>query len=146
MAEHKEYWETGDEQGCIKISEDVIASIASIAATDTDGISGMHSSSLKGDLANILGKSKKTVSTKGVRVTLGDKDDVTLDLSLTIRFGVSVAETARTVQDNVKNSVESMTGLKVVAVNVCVGAVTFDEPAAAAAEEPEAVTVAAEEK
>lgn len=125
MAEHKEYWETGDEQGKIKISEDVIASIASLSATDTDGVSGLCSS-LKGDLASILGK--KSASGKGVKVSLGEKDDVTIDLCLLIKFGVGVADTARAVQENVKNAVESMTGLKVTAVNVCVGGVAFEEP------------------
>lgn len=128
MAEHKEYWETGDEQGKIKISEDVIASIASISATDTEGVSGLCSS-WKGDLANILGKNKK-IPNKGVKVVLGEKDDVEIDVCLTIRFGVGVADTARAVQENIKNSIESMTGLSVVAVNVCVGGVSFDEPAA----------------
>ena len=131
MSEHKEYWETGDEQGNIKISEDVIASIASISATDTEGVSGLCGG-LKGDLASILGK--KTTG-KGVKVALGEKDEVEIDLALTIRFGVGVADTARAVQENVKNSIEAMTGLHVVAVNVCVGGVSFEEPAAA--EEPE---------
>ncbi len=128
MAEHKEYWELGDEQGVIKISEDVIASIASISATDTEGVSGLCST-WKGDLANILNKNKK-VSGKGVKVALGEKDDVEIDVCLTIRFGVGVADTARAVQENIKNSIESMTGLNVVAVNVCVGGVSFEEPAA----------------
>lgn len=132
MAEHKEYWETGDEQGNIKISEDVIASIASIAASDTQGVSGLNSGSLKGDLASILGKKNMG---KGVKVQIGEKDDVELDICLTIRFGVCVADTARAVQENVKNSVESMTGLQVVGVNVCVAGVTFEEPAVESAEE-----------
>ena len=133
MAEHKEYWETGDEQGMIKISEDVIASIASISATDTDGVSGLCSS-WKGDLANIIGKNKK-IPNKGVKVVLGDKDEVEIDVCLTIHFGVGVADTARAVQENIKNSVESMTGLNVVGVNVCVGGVSFEESAVEAAAE-----------
>ena len=44
MADHKEYWSTESDQGSIRISEDVVASIVALAASETDGVSGLYSS------------------------------------------------------------------------------------------------------
>ena len=35
MADHKEYWSTESDQGSIRISEDVVASIAALSASET---------------------------------------------------------------------------------------------------------------
>ena len=40
MADHKEYWSTESDQGSIRISEDVVASIAALSASETKGVSG----------------------------------------------------------------------------------------------------------
>lgn len=44
MADHKEYWSTESDQGSIRISEDVVASIAALSASETKGDSGLYSS------------------------------------------------------------------------------------------------------
>ena len=44
MADHKEYWSTESDQGSIRISEDVVASIAALSASETKGVSGLYSS------------------------------------------------------------------------------------------------------
>ena len=51
--------------------------------------------------------------------------------------GIPIQKVGRNAQENVRKSIESMTGLHVVAVNVCVGGVSFEEPAAAAEPEEE---------
>jgi uncharacterized alkaline shock family protein YloU len=43
-----------------------------------------------------------------------------IDLDIVIDYGVSVADLGRSIQRNVKQSVERMTGLEVVEVNVTV--------------------------
>ena len=58
MAEHKEYWETGDEQGKIKISEDVIATIVCNAVSEVEGIVGL-STKPGADIADMIGKKKE---------------------------------------------------------------------------------------
>ena len=72
MADHKDYWTTAGDQGAIKISEDVVASIAALAASETEGVSSLYSSFTK-DIASFLGK--KNLS-KGVHVVLGEDDTV----------------------------------------------------------------------
>ena len=124
MAEHKDYWVTAGDQGTIKISEDVVASIAALAATETEGVGGL-SACLTAEIASLLGKKSQN---KGVRVQLGEQDTVGVELSILVEFGKSVGEVALAVQKAVKAAVESMTGLKTAVVNVVVSGVTFDQP------------------
>ena len=133
MADHKEYWSTESDQGSIRISEDVVASIAALAASETDGVSGLYSSVTR-DIVSFL--SKKNLS-KGVRVELGEEDTVKVEISFLALFGHNICEVARQVQDNVKSQIESMTGLHVVEINVHVGGVTFAPAAEEKAAEPE---------
>ena len=121
MADHKEYWSTESDQGSIRISEDVVASIAALAASETGGVSGLYST-LTSDIVNFLSKKNQS---KGVRIELGEQDTVSIDIGFLALFGHNICEVAKQVQENVKSSVESMTGLKVVGVNVHVGGVTF---------------------
>lgn len=124
MAEHKEYWVTPGDQGTIKISEDVVASIAAHAATETEGVSGLCSG-LTTEIASFLGKKNLN---KGVRVQIGERDTVDVEVSILVKFGKSVGEVAAEVQQAAKAAIESMTGLKATMVNVIVGGVSFDPP------------------
>ena len=140
MADHKEYWSTESDQGSIRISEDVVASIAALAASETDGVSGLYSSVTR-DIVSFL--SKKNLS-KGVRVELGEGDTVKVEISFLALFGHNICEVAKQVQDNVK--IESMTGLHVVEINVHVGGVTFAPAAEEKVAEPEEKAAEPEEK
>ena len=130
MADHKEYWSTESDQGSIRISEDVVASIAALATSETEGVSGLYST-LTSDIVSFL--SKKNLS-KGVRIEIGEQGTVKIEIGFLALFGHNICEVAKQVQENVKNAVESMTGLKVTEINVHVGGVTFTP--APAAEEP----------
>ena len=139
MADHKEYWSTESDQGSIRISEDVVASIAALAASETEGVSGLYSSVTR-DIVSFL--SKKNLS-KGVRVELGEEDNVKVEISFLALFGHNICEVAKEVQENVRRQIESMTGLHVTEVNVHVGGVTF-APAEKPAEKTEPVSEAEE--
>lgn len=130
MADHKEYWSTESDQGSIRISEDVVASIAALATSETAGVSGLYST-LTSDIVSFL--SKKNLS-KGVRIEIGEDGTVKIEIGFLALFGHNICEVAKQVQENVRSSVESMTGLKVTEVNVHVGGVTFT-PAPAADEQ-----------
>ena len=129
MADHKEYWSTESDQGSIRISEDVVASIAALSASETKGVSGLYSS-LTSDIVGFI--SKKNLS-KGVRIELGDDDTVKVEIGFLALFGYNICDVAKEVQKNVKSS---MTGLRVVEINVHVGGVTF-KPSASAEEKAE---------
>ncbi len=121
MAENRDYWSTNGEYGNIRISEEVVASIASIAAAEIAGVNAL-SGSLTGDIAELLGKKNLT---KGVKVKF-DGDNVAIDVSLSVIFGFIIHEVAKNVQEAIKTSVESMTGLVASDVNVHVTAICFE--------------------
>jgi uncharacterized alkaline shock family protein YloU len=108
--------------GAIRIADEVVAVIAGLAATEVEGLAGM-SGGLAGGFAEILGR--KNLS-KGVRVEVGEKESA-VDIFVIVEYGVKIPDVALKVQENVKNAIESMTGLKVVNVNVHVQGVSFPE-------------------
>ena len=140
MADHKEYWSTESDQGSIRISEDVVASIAALSASETKGVSGLYSS-LTSDIVGFI--SKKNLS-KGVRIELGDDDTVKVEIGFLALFGYNICDVAKEVQENVKSSIESMTGLRVVEINVHVGGVTFKPSASAEEKAPSETETPAE--
>jgi uncharacterized alkaline shock family protein YloU len=118
MADSKEYMSHEENMGSINISEDVVASIASAAALDVDGVGGM----ISGNVSDLVGGKKMTA--KGVRVEM-DEDGIVVNLYIIIRYGCAVTEVANKAQSAVYTALESMTGFKVHAVNVHVGGIFF---------------------
>lgn len=107
----------------INISEEVIGIIAGIAAAEVDGVSGMTLGLVDG-INQILGSNKKY--SKGVKIELIE-NDVIIDLYVIVKYGVKIPDVAFSIQNSVKNSVESMTGLVVKAVNINVQGITFEK-------------------
>ncbi|MEW6242735.1 MAG: Asp23/Gls24 family envelope stress response protein [Bacillota bacterium] len=108
-----------DDVGSVKISDDVVAVIAGLAATEVEGVVGM-SGGLVGDIGEMLGK--RSLS-KGVKVEVGERE-AALDLFVILEYGVRIPEVAQRIQENVKRAVESMTGLHVIEVNIHVQAIS----------------------
>lgn len=102
-----------NEIGDVKIASDVVNVIATMAATEVEGIAGM-SGGLTGELAEKFGVKS---TSKGIKVLIGENDTV-IDLYLIVNYGVRVPDVAWEVQQNVRKSVETMTGLKVSQVNI----------------------------
>ena len=107
MADHKSYWSMTGDQGTIKISEDVVASIAALTTAETDGVAGLYSS-FTSELAGLLGKKNMA---KGVRVEFVGEDAVMLEIGFLARFGCPIREVAKNVQENVRSADKSMTSL-----------------------------------
>lgn len=116
MAENKEYYTQEMENGSIQISEDVVASVTGMAVLEVEGVCGL-SSSIGTDIAEMLGM--KTLS-KGVRLSTTETGALRIDCDVVSMFGQNIFELAKNVQENVKSSVESVTGLRVAEVNVTV--------------------------
>lgn len=107
--------------GRIVFADDVVATIAALAAADVPGVDGMSGGVVDG-FTEKLGRKNVT---KGVKVEVG-AEEAAVDLSVNVKFGYKIREVCTKVQEAVKNSIETMTGLKVVEVNVYVQAVTFE--------------------
>ncbi len=107
MAENKDYWSTANEQGTVKISEDVVASIAAISTTETEGVGGIYTGGLGSDIAEFLGKKNNA---KGIKIRFNG-DLVEVDICILTIYGYSIIGVAKEVQKAVHTAIESMTGL-----------------------------------
>ena len=111
--------EHDQDNGSVRIADEVIASIAGIAATEVEGVVR-----LTGNITNeIVSKIAMNSLSKGVRIHI-DEQKVSIDLNCELLYGSSIPDVTKEIQEKVKQSVENMTGLEVAAVNVYVAAVT----------------------
>ena len=110
--------------GTIIFAPDVIATIASFAAAEVEGVVGMAGGVVEG-ITGML-NAKKSM-TKGIKVEVGE-EEVAVDLSVIIRYGYKLHEVCTKIQTGIKNAIETMTGLRVVQVNVFVQSINFDKP------------------
>ena len=81
------------------------------------------SGGIAGGIAEILGKKNFA---KGVKVEVGETE-AAVDLYIIVKYGVRIPEVALAVQENVKQAIETMTGLTVVEVNIHVQGVGVPE-------------------
>ena len=116
----------------VRISDEVVATIAAIAAVEVDGVGGMCGSRA-GDIIEKLGKKN---SAKGVKVDV-DGNNVKINMNMLVTYGYKIQNVCAEVQEAVKASVEGMTGLHVSEITILVqGILTLqkDEEAAETAE------------
>ena len=126
----------------IKISNDVIAVIAGVAASEVPGVATM-AGGLTGGITEAL-KGKKNLA-KGIKV---DATDTTakIDVNIIVEYGSRIPDVAFEIQNRVKKSVESMTGLKVTEVNVHVQGVNTESLNAESMQEEDIVEENKEDK
>lgn len=105
------------DNGQITYANEVISTIVSVATTEVDGISAIAGSN------GLLGKGKMS---RGVRVDM-DGEDVSVDVSVTVDYGMPIQKVGRSAQENVRKSIESMTGLHVEKVDLHVVGVSFEK-------------------
>ncbi|MDC4242306.1 Asp23/Gls24 family envelope stress response protein [Clostridium tertium] len=109
--ENKNY---DDNLGIVKISDEVVSVIAGIAAEEINGVEDLQQ--IGGNNISQLLKGKKNVG-KNVKVTLSENSAI-IDLNLAVEYGVKIPEVVNAVQENVKRTVEAMTGLNIDYVNI----------------------------
>ena len=111
--------ETQDTNG-IQIADDVVAVIAGVAVAEVAGVAGM-SGGFAGGITEVLSGKKKLE--KGIKVDVGEKE-TRIDVNIIVEYGSRIPDVAFEIQNRVKKAVETMTGLKVVGVNVHVQGVS----------------------
>ena len=94
--------------GIVKISDEVVSVIAGIAADEIQGIVEIPHG-VSSNISQIL-KGKKASSGKAVKVTL-EEDKAIIELNVAVEYGMRIPEVVASVQENVKRTVEAMTGL-----------------------------------
>lgn len=124
---------TMPEIGDIRVADEVISIVASLAAQEVNGVLSM-SGGITDGINHFLGKENES---KGVRLKFEGKL-VNVSVFVNIEYGTCIPEIALEIQEKVKDAIEKMTGYEVQFVDVHVQGVgkkakpDFDKLAAAA--------------
>ncbi|MBQ2897398.1 MAG: Asp23/Gls24 family envelope stress response protein [Clostridia bacterium] len=105
--------------GEVRISDEVISVVSSIAVGDVEGVVGIYDAGKTG-LFGIKSASK------GVSAEMKD-NVISVDIDIVVKYGVKMQEVSWEIQSKVKNAVETMTGIMVQKVNVNVKGIEIPE-------------------
>jgi uncharacterized alkaline shock family protein YloU len=105
--------ESRTDLGAVRIHKNVIASIASMAAHEIEGVSRI-AGDFKSGLLELLGRK----SYLAIKVEFDKSGEVKVDLPVFIKYGFNIPEVANKVQENVRQNLEKMTSLSVRDINV----------------------------
>jgi len=107
--------------GAVRVANEVIASIAALAASEIEGVAGMDEAAARhfGDWV------RRQTAHRGVRVQVEADRSIHLEVFITVDSEAQLADVASSVQSNVVEATERMLGLEVGEVNVFVSSVAF---------------------
>jgi len=109
--------------GSLKISENVIETIANTAAMEVEGVSSIAETGTIKDVFNI----KKSLSSRSSKMVITN-DTAVIDVYINMKHGFKIQSTSQQVQQKVKDSIQSMTGIIISKVNVHIVKIEFDKP------------------
>lgn len=104
----------------VKIADEVICTIAGIAASEVESLAAMRGGFVDG-IGGMFGMKNHG---KGIKVEVKDADAI-IDMSIVVQYGCKIHEVAKEIQSKVRQTVEDMTGLHVAAVNISVLGITM---------------------
>ncbi|MDD6213274.1 MAG: Asp23/Gls24 family envelope stress response protein [Clostridiales bacterium] len=111
-----------EQLGKVVIADEVFAIIAGLAATEVEGVDSMADNITK----ELIAKLGRNSLAKGVKVEINE-NEVSVYLSLNIKFGYNIPETSAKVQDRVKSAIENMIGFCVRDVNIKIAGVIVEK-------------------
>ena len=111
--------------GTVTFANEVLETIAGIAAADVQGIANMSGSLMKDGWNDLIVKKRPA---KGVKVTKTE-DSLTIDVQIIVEYGVKVQDVCRKIQESIYTAIDTMTGLQPTAINVYVQGVKLKEAA-----------------
>ena len=108
--------------GIIQIADDVVSSIVGLAVTEVDGVSKLTG----GITRDIVAKLGKNNLSKGITVVYNE-DKLDIDISCEVKFGYNIVDVSKDIQEKVKSTLLTMTGLECDKINVKVSGIDFKE-------------------
>jgi uncharacterized alkaline shock family protein YloU len=108
---HKE--ESQTDLGKIRIHKNVIASIASLAAVEIEGVKRIGGD-FKSGVLELIGK--KTLM--AINVEIDKNEEIKVEIPLVIKYGFNIPEIANRVQENIRQALEKMTSLSIKYINI----------------------------
>jgi len=112
-----------NELGTVEISEEVLCTIANVAACEIEGVAGL-SASLGGNLKDLI---VKKYAGKGISIE-STESGLVITVNVVVRFKYNVQDVAIKVQKNVLSAIRDMTNYTIKAVNVNIANVQMNEP------------------
>lgn len=109
--------------GNLKISQEVLATIAHIATKEIDGVAGMAYAPAALNLKKLITKSQ---TDKSIDIDMND-DVAMIDVYVNLKYGAKIPTVSEKIQKSVKNAIQNMTGIVVSRVNVHVNGIVFEE-------------------
>lgn len=122
--------------GTLKISEEVILTIAKLAISDIKGVeeiipvneSGITNKPLQRLASKNWGVARKLFGKRNNLIKAKFLDDVVeITLAVIIKHGYKITMVAESIQNSVKSSVQSMTGITVSRVNVIISGISINK-------------------
>jgi len=125
--EEVEMKETGEpgEAGETVISDEVVASIAGMAAREIEGVVSLGKSAVRRALTERLGGTKDKAK-MGVAVEVGKKEAI-VDLELGVIYGYNIPSIVRQVRKKVATRLQEISGLITKEINIHVVNIEFPE-------------------
>lgn len=111
-----------EDSDSMMITDEAIAVMAGVAASEVRGVAGM-SGGFAGGLAEVFGRRNLS---KGVKV-LTKNDSTTVDLYVIVKYGYRIPDLAFQIQENVKSTIEALSGIIVDAVNIHIQGIDYSE-------------------
>ena len=109
-----------DINGGVNITDEVVAIIAGLAATEVEGVS-----SLAGNLTNeVISKAGMNKLSKGVKIVTDEDNQLSVRLSINISYGYEIPKICSQVQEKVKTAIATMVGMEVVNVDIKIASVS----------------------
>ncbi len=113
--------EARTEQGMVRIHKNVIASIASIAASEIEGVKRVEVD-FKSGIYNLIGRHPKA----RIKVSIYKNEWIKISIPLVVKYNFNIPEIASKVQENVRSALEKMTDINIKDVEINVKAIEKD--------------------
>lgn len=115
---HRE--DSHNDLGAIRIHDNVIASIAAVAASEIEGVKGIEKN-LKTSILELI--DKKAANLSSIKVEKDKNGDISISIPLIIKYGYNVPEVAARAQENIKAALERMINISLKDININVRAI-----------------------
>ena len=107
--------------GEVRIADDVVASIAALAALEVDGVASMAGNATDELLSRVGVKG----TGKGAKVEVIERI-VSVEMAVNLKYGYNIPAVSGRIQEKVKSAIETMTGLAVAEVNIRIAGVVMN--------------------
>jgi len=114
-AEIDSMYDSSDQEGAVRIAENVFSSIIKNYTLEIPEVIKFASGSLVGGLVEMIGKKSHD---RPIRVDIMENDQVEVTVNVLIQFGAHVPTIASKVQKLIRRKIEELTGKEVVRVNI----------------------------